>query len=110
MPGNSRELLHAVAVKEVAVHRDSPVSHGKPHVRDDQVWIELHLDADAVTLLARAKGAIEREHSRLQFFKGDAADRAGKTRRVDPLAFVLTHRDDKPVRPQKRVFRGFGEA
>ena len=70
------EVLDAVSVEEVAVDGDRSVRDGFGFVRDDEVGVELHLNAKAVTGRACAERAVEGEHAGLKLFEGEAADRA----------------------------------
>ena len=74
------EILDAVAVEEVAVCGDGVLGEGEGFVGDDEVGVEIHLESETVAFGAGAERAVEREHSRLKFLVGEAADRAGKLR------------------------------
>ncbi len=103
------EVLAPVAVEEVPVERDGAVGDAFAPVRYDQVGIELHPYPESVALLAGPEGAVEGEHTGLEFLKRHTADRAGHERRTDLLAPILVDGDDEPFRLCKGVLDGLDE-
>ncbi len=73
-------ILTSPAVYRVSVDRKCTICDALILVRDYQVRVEVHFYAQSVTYRACTKRAVEREHTWLQLFKRNAADRACQIR------------------------------
>ena len=106
----AREGLQQVEVVDVAAvpPADGAVGDAGRRVGDDQVRVEVLLDAQPVALLAGADRVVEREQARLEFADAVAALGAGETRReheVVAVPFDETRRGDPLGELQGRLER-----
>ena len=104
------EVLAPEPVHRVAVRGNGTVCNTAGLVRDDEVRVELHFHAKAMTFLAGSKRAVEREHAGLEFFKGKPADRTGHERGVGGLFFIFASNQHKSFRFFNGVLNCFGKA
>ena len=106
----AREGLQQVEVVDVAAvpAANRAVGDARTRVGDDEVGVEVLLDAEAVALLAGPDGVVEREQPRLEFADAVAALRAREPRgenQVLRLALDVTHHRDALGQFQGRLER-----
>ena len=70
----------------------APSASAEVLVRDDELRVDLHLDAEAGAVRAGAVRAVEAEVARRQLAEGEAAVGAGEVLRVEALVLALDGR------------------
>src|SRR5580704_827676 len=73
-----RERLHVIGRAGFGPRRDGALAQGALLVGNDQVGVDVLLDAEATAFRAGAERIVEREQPRLDFRDGEAGDRAGE--------------------------------
>ena len=72
------ERLHVIGRRRFRPRRDGALAQGALLVGNDQVGIDVLLDAEPAAFRAGAERIVEREQPRLDFRDGEAGDRAGE--------------------------------
>ena len=84
------QRLHVIGRGRFRPRRDRALAQGQLLVGDDQVLVDMLLDAEAAAGRAGAIGVVEREQPRLDLGNGEAGDRAGEfLREQDALGAAL---------------------
>src|ERR1700722_14226456 len=72
------ERLHVIGRRRFRPWRDGAFAQGALLVGNDQIGVDVLLDAEAAAFRAGAERIVEREQPRLDFRDGEAGDRAGE--------------------------------
>ena len=101
---------HRVGVQVLRERRKDAPAHAQPRIREDELFVELHVAAESRADGAGAVGIVEREHARREFRQADAAVHAGKVlAEHQELAIHDLHISDALAELQCRL-EGVGQA
>ncbi len=87
--GEAFDGLQVVRRRRLGPRRDGALLHGGVLVGDDEILVDLLLDAEAAALRAGAERIVEREQPGLDLGDGEAGHRAGELFREDDALGVL---------------------